>query len=722
MATTYYVSPTGNDANDGLTTATPWQTIAHINTVALLPGDEILFEGGTTFASTVGLNFTVGRCGTAADPIIISSYGTGRATLNVVNDHAFYAYECAGFEITDLNFVGAGRTVNSFAGIFFYSDTPVPIFTVPNRYEHVVISRVEVSGFNRGGIKFQGTEEYTNSGNTQASSGWESVDITFAVVHDNGDFGIELIGDWLVGSTEYPLKDVLIQNCVAYDNPGQFGLTTEHTGNGIVVGNTENVLIDLCVAYNNGAENFANNGGPVGIWLWDSKDGVIQNSESYENKTNSTKDGGGFDLDGGCINCVIQYCYSHDNDGAGYLFAQFGGSRDMINNTARYNISQNDGRKNDYGAIQLWRDAFTAGTGVMDETYVYNNVVYISAQAGALPAAVRSISGNITNARIANNVFIVADGVPMVDKQFGSDIVLAGNAYYSLNGVYTYNEAGAVYNSLAAYRASGQEMVGPTPVGLEIDPQLVSAGNGGIVGNPTALPSLNEYQMQAGSPLEDAGLDLQALIGVNVGTRDFFGNATPVNAVHDIGAYEGAGATLSAGDIDFLGERLKTGIVFLRYDLGLEEKPDRLLLERSLDGENFEFVSQPALKDRIGDIYDYAAPSGKVFYRLGLVDLDGKVDYTRILEILPFEDQESLLVFPNPIREEISLILRSAHSYESAALELLDINGKIVFQAEANLTKDRIKLPLTENLSNGVYSLKLTTARSVLLQQVLIER
>ena len=50
-------------------------------------------------------------------------------------------------------------------------------------------------------------------------------------------------------------------------------------------------------------------------------------------------------------NSVMQYNYSHDNDGAGYGLYQGSTSAPWSNNVVRYNISQNDGRKNGYGAI-----------------------------------------------------------------------------------------------------------------------------------------------------------------------------------------------------------------------------------------------------------------------------------------------------------------------------------------------------------------------------------
>ena len=46
-ATTYYVSSSaGSDANNGTSTSTPWQTIAHVNAQTFQPGDSILFKRG----------------------------------------------------------------------------------------------------------------------------------------------------------------------------------------------------------------------------------------------------------------------------------------------------------------------------------------------------------------------------------------------------------------------------------------------------------------------------------------------------------------------------------------------------------------------------------------------------------------------------------------------------------------------------------------------------
>ena len=51
LLTSYFVSPTGNDALAGTSPATAWKTIAKANTVDLNAGDELLLQGGTTFTA-----------------------------------------------------------------------------------------------------------------------------------------------------------------------------------------------------------------------------------------------------------------------------------------------------------------------------------------------------------------------------------------------------------------------------------------------------------------------------------------------------------------------------------------------------------------------------------------------------------------------------------------------------------------------------------------------
>ncbi|MBL8001352.1 MAG: right-handed parallel beta-helix repeat-containing protein [Flavobacteriales bacterium] len=75
QATTYYVSPNGNDANSGTSESQAWRTIARVNQLSfgLQPGDAVLFQKGGTYRGTL----VVASSGTTTSPITIGAYGTG---------------------------------------------------------------------------------------------------------------------------------------------------------------------------------------------------------------------------------------------------------------------------------------------------------------------------------------------------------------------------------------------------------------------------------------------------------------------------------------------------------------------------------------------------------------------------------------------------------------------------------------------------------------------
>ena len=68
---------------------------------------------------------------------------------------------------------------------------------------------------------------------------------------------------------------------------------------------------------------------------------------------------------------------------------------------------------------------------------------------------------------------------------------------------------------------------------------LDDPGGGGITDgyNPTQLAA---YHLLSGSPLYGAGLDLNALYRINVGTGDYYRNPLPSSGF-DIGAFQQTG-------------------------------------------------------------------------------------------------------------------------------------------------------------------------------------
>lgn len=523
-AETYYLSPAGNDNASGTSASEAWQTISKLNSLDLSPGTIILFEGGQIFNGSVYLSPS-----DANDPLnttTISSYGTGRAIINSGAAYGLYAYNTQGIVISNLVFSGSGMNSNTGNGILFYADAPGD-----KKFSNVNIRNVEVYGYGKNGIVIS-----SNNGNT----GFKNVVIDSTHVHHIRTNGITTSGYTSQTHVGWAHENITIKNTEADNIPG-FSDPDTHKGSGIIMGQVNNGLIERCVAHHTGADN-THCGGPGGIWAWDCNDLTIQHCESYLNKSGTGCDGLGFDFDGGMTNSTMQYNYSHDNDGAGYLLGQYDNARPWSNNIIRFNISENDGRTNG-GGITLFKGINT----VMNGAKIYNNTVYIT------PSSLNNAIGaftitdwhkGIAGTEVYNNIFQTTGGVALVDVPAGYDAYFAGNLYWSSGTDFKIYYQGPTYTNLADWRtATGNEQVGSTATGITANPAFNGAGNGIII-FPNPTEQLNAYKLSTGSPATDAGLDIASLFGISRGSRDFFSNAIYDGSIADIGAHD---ATLSTG-------------------------------------------------------------------------------------------------------------------------------------------------------------------------------
>ncbi len=508
FAASYYISPNGDDSNSGTSAISPWKTIDKVNNTNFISDDQILFEGGQTFYG--GLYFDNQDTGSPSNPIIIGSYGSGRALIHSDTSNGLYAYNTSGIKINNLNLVGAGKDVNTVSGISFYSDLAGNV-----KLPFIQIDNVSVSDYGQYGISI---------GGWNGNSGYSDIRITNVIVHDNSLAGINVWGQSL-----YSNQNVYIGHTEAYNNPGKSGLSY-NSGSGIVVSSVDGGTIERSTAYNNGAIGFGN----IGIWTYDSNNITIQFNESYSNKTGGSLDGGGFDLDGGVTNSVMQYNYSHDNDGAGYGLYQYNGAPTWSNNTVRYNISQNDARKNNYPAIAFWN----GGNG-LSNAEIYNNTIFISPKLGTNPSALAFLSGT-NNIHIRNNIFITTGGVKLLDIPSGQNgLLFQGNNYFSSGTTFIIRWNGTNYTNLSDWKnVSGQEKIGSLNTGYSLDPQLTNAGGGGTIGNSDLLNTLAAYQLSDTSPMINTGLNLSTQFGINPGLSDFYGNTIPQLSQFDMGAHE----------------------------------------------------------------------------------------------------------------------------------------------------------------------------------------
>jgi hypothetical protein len=325
-----------------------------------------------------------------------------------------------------------------------------------------------------------------------------------------------------------------------YNNTG-FN-SANSSGNGIVFNDVDGGTIQRSTIYQNGLNCYTTGGGPFGAWSFDCKNVTIQYCEAYGNGSLGLYDGGGFDIDGGDTNCIIQYSYSHDNMGAGFLCAEFyGAARAWNNNTIRYNISHNDatqGSARGQGAVTLWSGSSNPAS-QMKNALIYGNTVYV-AQYNALLD-----DSPTTNTRIYNNIFYADNGqlTAEVGDSAAGGVTLCGNDYFSNTGTLNLQWNGVAYNSLADFQnATQQETLNGQPTGSSADPLLVNVLAQITVNNPDALAtSLTAFQLTDRSPLLALGINLQTQFGIHTCQHDFFGNSLPSSGAYSVGSYQGQG-------------------------------------------------------------------------------------------------------------------------------------------------------------------------------------
>lgn len=525
LATDYYVSPSGKDTNDGKSIAKAWKTLGKVSSANLGPGDRVFLEGGQSFAGPLTLD--ANDAGTATAPLVIATYGTGKATIDAGSGDGVFVWNAAGIELHDLIVRGNGAATNQGDGVFFYVDLANGV-----KLDHVVVDALEVFGFGGYGLQF--------GSNATSKSGFRDVTVSGLDAHDNRLAGMAVWGKFSASSTTWAHANLHVVDSKFHANLGDPAVTNTNTGSGIWVSDVDGATIEFCEAFGNGSLCANPSGGPVGIWAFDANDVTIQHNESHHNRTGpNSVDGGGFDLDGGVTHSRLQYNYSHDNDGPGFLLAQYSGARPFGGNVVRYNVSQNDARRHGYGAIDLWNG--NGANGIKD-CELYHNTVFLAANTSPGASALK-LQSAVSNVGIRNNVFVTTGGAKLVHSVANPGAVFQQNDYFPSGAAFGIVWGSTTYTTLSAWRTgTGQEYFGTRTSGTAVDPRLVAPGTGGTIGDPHQLATLTAYRLQANSPLVNSALDLPAFFGIDSGTEDFAGAPTPHGVRWDFGALEWQGA------------------------------------------------------------------------------------------------------------------------------------------------------------------------------------
>jgi hypothetical protein len=427
LMSTYYISPTGSDSNKGTT-----------------------FYGAMVFRSYDG--------NSTSNPVKVGSYGSGRATINSGKTTGAWDWGTSGLWFNNLNFVGTPNGDKN-DGIRFEAPSGQNI-------SNFQVTNCSITGYGYAGVLIAGN----------GSAGVSNIRITNNTIDNNVDSGITA-----VSGARNVHKNVYIANNNVYSNYGNSSSVV--TGSGMMLGGLNGATIEHNLVHDNGTRG---NGG-AGIWTHDATGVLIQYNQSYSNHQSRSHDGDGIDFDLNTQNSVMQYNYTHDNDGAGLMMDQWQSNSNFTNDIIRYNVSQNDGRKSTYSSIHVF--------GGVHNAWIYGNVVFVSpsksggsgAAIGVKPSALGG--GSVQGIHIANNIIVTTGGRSLINVA-GNEVKgvsFIGNQYWS-SGSTSYFTFGSTYKSLSSWQnATGQEKLNGRSVGTMKNPGLSAITSASPMSQTTAL-------------------------------------------------------------------------------------------------------------------------------------------------------------------------------------------------------------------------------------------
>ena len=570
--TTYYVdSIGGKDSNDGTSESKAFKTLDKVNDLNLEPGDTVLLKKGSVFEDQA-LKFTKEDSGTAEAPVKISTYGEGERPKINTNGHGLWELnygtpldnqnhkwkgtvsssilieDAEYLEIEGLELTNDRKSTTDTEKDKAYNDAyamdrtgvagvakdngTVDHIVLNDLYIHDVTGNVYNKHMTNGGIYFI-VAKPTNEGETGIAR-YNDVQIRNCSLDTVNRWGIAVgyTYQWRQFETgelpdatmaKYGSSNVVIENNYL-NHVGGDAITTMYLDRPLIQYNvSENAAEQINTKdYSKNQPSLDANGNPngtqgvgagrvaAGIWPWKCKNAIFQYNECFKtlNAASGNGDGQPWDADYG-DGTNYQYNYSHGNTASTIMFCGV----NSVNNTFRYNISQNE----DMGPLDP--------AGNSGNCQVYNNTFYIKEGLDTIWSTVHRNNGPVD---MENNIFYFAGKTPVTVRDWNPEN--RGNKTYS-NNLY-YNITNLPSDAAAVKVDAGTQVLvdaGSGPDSVATDKAARKHEN------PTEETVFDGYKLAENSPAINKGKVVVDRNGYTI-DHDFFGHA--ITAVPEIGAAE----------------------------------------------------------------------------------------------------------------------------------------------------------------------------------------
>ena len=188
-----------------------------------------------------------------------------------------------------------------------------------------------------------------------------------------------------------------------------------------------------------------------------------------------------------------------------------------------------------------------------------------------------------------------------------------------------------------------------------------------------------------------------------------------------IGSVNAAGSPLPVTLTEFYGT-VTAGGVDLRWVTESEVNFDHFQIENSNNGEAFRVLAQKEGKGTFSSRSDYsyfdAKASGRTYYRLKIVDLDGSFALSKTIMVEADEQPTRVLIYPNPIVNRTFTIESNDRDPSKALISIVDQLGKNCWSKEFENPIQEFQL--SESIPQGIYFLKISKGTTLKTIKVII--
>jgi hypothetical protein len=174
---------------------------------------------------------------------------------------------------------------------------------------------------------------------------------------------------------------------------------------------------------------------------------------------------------------------------------------------------------------------------------------------------------------------------------------------------------------------------------------------------------------------------------------------------------------------------LDNGKASLKWVSATELNFSHYSVQRSFDGKDFTDVSMvlSSGKDLNNVSYAYTENvsnvNGLVYYRLKMVDIDGKYKYSaiRILKVNAAGSALSISTYPNPVANELRITIPSQWQDRKVVYDMFNTSGKMVKRYVSQRASQTEVLYLND-VNAGSYVIRLSSGDETLAQQIVKSR